>query len=165
MCGRFTLTWDEWRRVSGALGVDEGEAATASYRPRFNIAPTDEHFIVTSEFERRKVWRARWGLVNRWARDNRCASQYINAKAEKPSRNGRTFAKPFSTAVVSCPPMAFTNGCEVLAASASRFGFICGRRTDAFRWPLLILVSGTPSAGSHLHHCDLRGQRHAHGDS
>jgi hypothetical protein len=31
MCGRFTLTWDEWQRVSGALGLeDEGDVA-ASY--------------------------------------------------------------------------------------------------------------------------------------
>jgi putative SOS response-associated peptidase YedK len=82
MCGRFTLTWDEWRRVVSDLGVDDGEAMAASYRPRFNIAPTDEHFIVTSEYERRKLRRARWGLVNRWATDNRRASQCINAKAE-----------------------------------------------------------------------------------
>jgi putative SOS response-associated peptidase YedK len=51
-------------------------------RPRFNIAPTDPHFIVTSEFERRKAQPARWGLMNRSARDNRSASQCINAKAE-----------------------------------------------------------------------------------
>ncbi|HTT77689.1 MAG TPA: SOS response-associated peptidase [Candidatus Binataceae bacterium] len=82
MCGRFTLTWDEWRRVADGLGIyDEGDAA-ASYRPRFNIAPTDQHFIITSEFERRKAKRARWGLVNRWAKDNSRASQCINAKAE-----------------------------------------------------------------------------------
>src|SRR6266851_3830615 len=82
MCGRFTLTWEEWRQVAGALGVEnEGEAA-ASYRPRFNIAPTDEHFIITSEFERRKAQRARWGLVNRWARDDSRGGQCINAKAE-----------------------------------------------------------------------------------
>ena len=54
----------------------------ASYRPRFNIAPIDQHFIITSEFERRKAQRARWGLVNRWASDNSRASQCINAKAE-----------------------------------------------------------------------------------
>jgi putative SOS response-associated peptidase YedK len=54
MCGRFTLTWDEWRRVTSELGVDDGEAIAASYHPRLNIAPTDEHFIVTSEYERRK---------------------------------------------------------------------------------------------------------------
>jgi putative SOS response-associated peptidase YedK len=78
----FTVTWEEWRQVAGALSIgDEGDAA-ASYRPRFNIAPTDQHFIITSEFERRKAQRANWGLVNRWARDNRRASQCINAKAE-----------------------------------------------------------------------------------
>jgi putative SOS response-associated peptidase YedK len=82
MCGRFTLTWDEWRRVADGLGIDDEGDVAASYRPRFNIAPTDQHFIVTSEFERRKAQRARWGLVNRWAMDNSRASQCINAKAE-----------------------------------------------------------------------------------
>jgi putative SOS response-associated peptidase YedK len=65
MCGRFTLKWDEWRRVADALGIDDEGDAAASYRPRFNIAPTDRHFIITSEFERRNAQRARWGLVNR----------------------------------------------------------------------------------------------------
>jgi putative SOS response-associated peptidase YedK len=94
MCGRFTLTWEEWRRVAGALGVEnEGEAA-ASYRPRFNIAPTDQHFIITSEFERRKARRARWGLVNRWAKNNSRASQCINAKAETLEQR-TTFSEAF----------------------------------------------------------------------
>jgi putative SOS response-associated peptidase YedK len=70
MCGRFTLTWDEWRRVAEAFRIDDDSDVAASYRPRFNIAPTDPHFIVTSEFERRRVQRARWGLVNRRATDN-----------------------------------------------------------------------------------------------
>jgi putative SOS response-associated peptidase YedK len=82
MCGRFTLTWDEWRRVADGLSIDDEGDAAASYRPRFNIAPTDQHFIITSEFERRKAQRARWGLVNSWAKDNSRASQCINAKAE-----------------------------------------------------------------------------------
>jgi putative SOS response-associated peptidase YedK len=60
MCGRFTLTWDEWRRVTVALRIDDDSDVAASYRRRFNIPPTDQHFIVTSEFERRKVQRARW---------------------------------------------------------------------------------------------------------
>jgi putative SOS response-associated peptidase YedK len=82
MCGRFTLTWDEWRRVADTLSIDDEGDAASSYRPRFNIAPTDQHFIITSEFERRKAQRARWGLINRWASDNTRASQCINAKAE-----------------------------------------------------------------------------------
>src|SRR5262249_39592446 len=63
-------------------GVDDENEVGASYRRRFNIAPTDPHFIVISEFEQRKARPAHWGLVNRWARDNSRASQCINAKAE-----------------------------------------------------------------------------------
>jgi putative SOS response-associated peptidase YedK len=62
MCGRFTLTWDEWRRVVDALALEDAGDTCADYRPRFNIASTDQHFIVTSEFERRKARRARWGF-------------------------------------------------------------------------------------------------------
>jgi putative SOS response-associated peptidase YedK len=106
MCGRFTLTWDEWRRVIDALGVDDEGTAAASYRPRFNIAPTDEHFIVTSEFERRKVQRARWGLVNRWAKDNSRASQCINAKAETLEQRS-TFKEAFQQRRCVVPGDAF----------------------------------------------------------
>jgi putative SOS response-associated peptidase YedK len=94
MCGRFTLTWDEWRRVSGAPGIDDDGDVAASYRPRFNIAPTDQHLIVTSEFERRKAQPAHWGLVNRSVRDDSLASQCINAKAETLEQRP-TFAEAF----------------------------------------------------------------------
>ncbi len=80
MCGRFTLTWFDGREVAAELGVQED--AFADYRPRYNIAPMQRHFIVTVKFENRKVMPARWGLVNRWAKDNSRASQCINAKAE-----------------------------------------------------------------------------------
>jgi putative SOS response-associated peptidase YedK len=82
VCGRFTLTWDQWRRMADLLGLSDDRGLDASYRPRWNIAPTDEHFIVTSRFERRLAQRARWGLINCWARDNKRAAQAINAKAE-----------------------------------------------------------------------------------
>ena len=106
MCGRFTLTWDEWRRVVVALGVDDEGTAAASYRTRFNIAPTDEHFIVTSAYERRKVQRARWGLVNRWAKDNSRASQCINAKAETLEQRS-TFKEAFQQRRCVVPADAF----------------------------------------------------------
>jgi putative SOS response-associated peptidase YedK len=59
-----------------------------------NIAPTDQHFIVTSASERRKAQRARWGLVNRSARDDSRASQCINAKAETLEQRA-TFREAF----------------------------------------------------------------------
>lgn len=95
MCGRFTLGWDEWRRVAAAVGVADHDEYSTIYRPRWNIAPTDEHFIVTSEYERRHVHRAKWGLVNRWAHDNKRAAAAINAKAETLESRG-TFREAFA---------------------------------------------------------------------
>jgi len=63
MCGRFTLARQDKREVAELLGVDESELG--DYRPRYNIAPMQRHFLVVSEYERRKALPARWGLVNR----------------------------------------------------------------------------------------------------
>ena len=53
-------------RITGLaemLGVDP-YSIPEDYRPRYNIAPTDPHFIVTSKYEQRNAIDARWGLVN-----------------------------------------------------------------------------------------------------
>jgi len=81
MCGRFTLTFSERRMVAEMLGVDP-YSIPEDYRPRYNIAPTDPHFIVTSKYEQRNAIGARWGLVNSWAHDASRAAADINAKAE-----------------------------------------------------------------------------------
>jgi len=49
MCGRFTLTWDEWRRVAEALRIDDDSEVAASYRPRFNIAVTTAEDLSRNE--------------------------------------------------------------------------------------------------------------------
>ena len=92
MSGCFTLTRQNRRELAQLLGVDEDDLR--DYRPRYNIAPTDPHFIVTSEFERRNARRASWGLVNNGAKDNSRASQCINAKAETLEHRG-TFREAF----------------------------------------------------------------------
>ena len=51
MCGRFGLTLDAGRELGYLLGVDE--AQLSFHRPRYNIAPTQEHFVLISEYERR----------------------------------------------------------------------------------------------------------------
>ena len=80
MCGRFGLTHEASRELAYLLGVDEADLSF--HRPRYNIAPTQEHFVLISEYERRKVLRAKWGLVNTGAKDNSRAAQCINAMAE-----------------------------------------------------------------------------------
>src|SRR5512137_676602 len=80
MCGRFTLTRRDGNSLAAELGVPP--EALADWRPRFNIAPLQRHFVVSTEYENRKVIPARWGLVNRWAKDASQASKCINARAE-----------------------------------------------------------------------------------
>ena len=60
MCGRFSLAWEEWHNVAGKLGLDRRCEVSTSYKPQRNIAPTDAHFIVTAEYERRRAQAARW---------------------------------------------------------------------------------------------------------
>lgn len=80
MCGRFTMTDEQLEPLARDLGVPV--ESLPHTRPRFNIAPTDEHFIVRVKAEQAELLEARWGLVNSWAKDEKRAAQQINARAE-----------------------------------------------------------------------------------
>jgi putative SOS response-associated peptidase YedK len=90
MCSRFSLA-EERDFLASRLGVSA--VALANYRPRYNIAPQQEHFIVTAESERRKVTAARWGLVINQEQGRR--RYLINAKAETVESRP-TFAGAFA---------------------------------------------------------------------
>lgn len=81
MCGRFTLTKAERAQVEDEMGLSRG-SLSPGYQPRFNIAPTDEHFIVRQRFEEREVVAAKWGLVNHWTKPGTRPAPQINARAE-----------------------------------------------------------------------------------
>ncbi len=83
MCGRFTLTSDDRDWLSAELGVppDELDDITELVVPRFNIAPTQPHWVVRAVGEDRAPLRATWGLVTDSARAAE-AARYINARSE-----------------------------------------------------------------------------------
>lgn len=87
MCGRFTLTYKEHERLAAELGIDPDQLTERDYRRRFNIAPTDEHWIVRTRYEERQILPAKWGLVNSWAKDAKRAAAQINARAETIDRS------------------------------------------------------------------------------
>ena len=80
MCGRFTITRRDGNMLAAELGVDAD--SFVDYRPRYNVAPTQMHYVVRVKFENREVLPARWGLVNTWAKDASAAAKNINARAE-----------------------------------------------------------------------------------
>jgi putative SOS response-associated peptidase YedK len=87
MCGRFTLTYRERERLAFELGVPVEEIPPDAYKPRWNIAPTDPHWIVRLRLEDRHILPAKWGLVNSWAKDAKRAAAQINARAETLARS------------------------------------------------------------------------------
>lgn len=103
MCGRFTLTPDNAEWVADSLGVPRDQLVGGPYRPRWNIAPTDEHWIVRMKAEDREILPANWGLIQFGSKDGKRAASQINARAEtvdtRPAfrnawRNGRRCAVP-----------------------------------------------------------------------
>jgi putative SOS response-associated peptidase YedK len=80
MCGRFTITRRDGNSLAAELGVPEG--SFVDYRPRYNIAPTQSHFIVRIKYENREVLPATWGLVRSGSKDASTAAKCINARSE-----------------------------------------------------------------------------------
>ena len=81
MCGRFTLTETNTQKLALQLGVPE-DAVTGDYRPRWNVAPTDPHWVLRLKREERELLPARWGLVPFGSKDAKRAFRAINARAE-----------------------------------------------------------------------------------
>jgi len=94
MCGRFTLTTDLIAAITSALGFEPDQAFLERYAPHWNIAPTQEHWVVMEQHEERTAQHASWGLVNWWEADRRVGAQHINARAES-LEGRRAYAEAF----------------------------------------------------------------------
>ncbi len=84
MCGRFSLTLSA-EQIAASFGVSVPEG----YRPRYNIAPTQEIIALIADTQGRRFETFRWGLIPHWAKDPKIGNKLINARAEtlftKPS--------------------------------------------------------------------------------
>ena len=78
MCGRYTLTAD-LKTVVDRFGVPV-LPASATYNPRFNIAPT-QAVIVVGDDGKRYMKQMLWGLIPSWAKDPGIGNRMINARA------------------------------------------------------------------------------------
>ena len=59
MCGRFT----QQRPASELAEIFAAEPLADELGPRYNVAPTDEAFVVVQREERRANTAYRWGLI------------------------------------------------------------------------------------------------------
>ena len=94
MCGRFFLA-RRAAEIARALGLAFSPQAE-SWRPRYNIAPTQDVLAVVAGESGPIIEPRRWGLIPHWAKDAAIGNRMINARletlAEKPS-----YARPLKS--------------------------------------------------------------------
>ncbi len=85
MCGRYTLT-KPIKNIKSHFNIQQTQF---DFKPRYNIAPTQNLPVVLNQNENVQLVEMSWGLIPNWAKDSKRASNLINARAEtvheKPS--------------------------------------------------------------------------------
>lgn len=84
MCGRFVAASppDELARYFGT------EPPEVILEPSYNVAPTNEAYVVRASEGHRDLTAMRWGLVPFWAKDIKIGSKLINARSETVATKG-----------------------------------------------------------------------------
>src|SRR5438105_9093473 len=80
MCGRITLTTPDIEEVASLLEATVSPADAALYKPRYNAAPTDTHWIVQASPSGRVLVPAVWGFQG----------GVINARSETAEKRFRS---------------------------------------------------------------------------
>lgn len=76
MCGRFSFS------PLAKILEDRFDVKTdSSYKPRFNVAPTQKVAVITNN-NPEIVSYLQWGLIPFWAKDKKIGNKLINARAE-----------------------------------------------------------------------------------
>lgn len=81
MCGRYTLAVP----LSNLVDAFDVHPPEFEYRPRYNIAPSQEAPVVAQDERGRRMGLLRWGLVPSWSKDP-SGSSFINARSETASQ-------------------------------------------------------------------------------
>jgi putative SOS response-associated peptidase YedK len=83
MCGRFS----QQRPASELAEIFAAEPLAEDLGPRWNVAPTDEAYVVVQREDRRAIVAYRWGLIPHWADRAKVASRMFNARSESLGRS------------------------------------------------------------------------------
>jgi putative SOS response-associated peptidase YedK len=80
MCGRFTNRYS-WRQLKELYDLTS-PYIESNFPPRYNIAPTQDSFVVRPKQGKRELDSMRWGLVPWFSKDTKGAARMINAQSE-----------------------------------------------------------------------------------
>lgn len=77
MCGRFVAA-----TPPDQVAAYFGATPEVLLDPSWNVAPTNDVYVVLEDGEARRLDAFRWGLVPAWAKEPRIGARMINARAE-----------------------------------------------------------------------------------
>jgi putative SOS response-associated peptidase YedK len=108
MCGRFVSASppDEIARYFDA------EVPETALDPSYNVAPTDDVYVVHVDGSTRRIEPMHWGLVPFWAKDPSIGNKMINARAESLATKS-AFKSPLAKRRCLIPADGFYEWMEV----------------------------------------------------
>ena len=104
MCGRFALV------ESAEIIVETfrcAKSSLSSFKPSFNIAPTQLSPIVRQLEGTREAANLRWGLVPEWAKDLECGKPHDQCSLRNCGREARLPIAAFASRRCIVPASAF----------------------------------------------------------
>ena len=97
MCARVTLTIDDIDELAGMLDAELAPEDARRYKRRYNVAPSDMHWIVEYGADRRVLVPARWGyLPKKSGSGGRAPKPLINVRGEQVG-SGHGFREAFAS--------------------------------------------------------------------
>ncbi len=93
MCGRFVAASPP-AEIAAYFGVEA--VAEQILEPNYNVAPTEDVYVVYTDGGLRRLDPFHWGLVPSWAKEIKVGNRMINARGESIATNGAfksSFAK------------------------------------------------------------------------
>lgn len=80
MCGRFTSLFSPELII--AIRELFGVPVPDPVEPRYNVAPSQQVWVVRQEGDHNRFDLMKWGLIPSWAKDPKIGSKMINARSE-----------------------------------------------------------------------------------
>ncbi len=128
MCGRFTNRAKSEQIKKEFKAVNE---SSASFEPRYNIAPTQMIDVVLEAEQERTLSQLKWGLVPSWSKDPDIGSRMINARAETLSEKP-SFREAFRKRRCIIPTSGFYEWKKASAANTKQPFYFYLNEKDVF---------------------------------
>jgi len=96
MCARVTLTIDDVDEIAGVLDAELSPEDARLYKRRFNVAPSDTHWILEYRADKRVLVPAKWGYVPSSPPSGRARKPLINVRGEQVG-SGHGFREAFAS--------------------------------------------------------------------